>query len=87
LAKKYTITQRQDALLKEIESDYKANQLTLAERDSLIEERQKIVDKEKDMKAKNGNKLSYADDRKLEKDLNTLSLKIQKKVLNKRVGK
>jgi hypothetical protein len=87
LARKWTVTQRQEALLKEIESDYKANQLTLAERDDLKEQRQKIVDREKSMKDKNGGKLSYEDNRKLEKDLNNLSIKLQKKVLAKRVAK
>ena len=86
-AKKYTVTQRQDALLKEIQADYKANQLTLEEKNDLVAQRQKIVDRENSMKQKNGNKLSYEDDRKLEKDLNSLSEKLQKKVLAKRVAK
>ncbi len=86
LAKKWTITGRQDALLKEIDSSFKSNQLTLKERDDLRSEEEKIVLKEKSMKEKNGGKISYEDNRKLEKDLNNLSNKLHKKVLAKRIS-
>jgi len=85
-AKRWTITQRQEALLKEIDSSFKANQLTAKEHDDLREEQQKIIAREKSMKEKNGGKISYEDNRKLEKDLNALSVKLQKKVLAKRVA-
>jgi hypothetical protein len=86
LAKHWTVTQRQDALLKEIDSSFKANQLTAKEHDDLRNEQQKIIVREKSMKEKNAGKISYEDNRRLEKDLNTLSLKLHKKVLAKRVA-
>jgi hypothetical protein len=82
-----TVTDRQEALYKEINSDYKANQLTLEEKDDLLAQHRKIVAKEREMKDKNGGKISYEDNRKLEKSLNDLSIKLQKKVLAKRVAK
>ena len=82
-----TVTDRQEALFKEINSDYKANQLTLDEKNDLIAQHKKIIDKETSMKSKNGGKLSYEDNQKLEKSLNDLSQKLQKKVLAKRIAK
>ena len=44
-----------------------------------------IASKITKMKSKNGSKLSYADEGKIEKDLNDVSLKIKKLELKKRV--
>jgi GTP1/Obg family GTP-binding protein len=85
--KTITVTERQEALFKEINADFKASQLTLEEKNDLIAQHQKIIDKENAMKAKNGGKLSYDDNNKLEKSLNDLSVKLQKKVLAKRINK
>jgi hypothetical protein len=84
-ARPWTITDRENTLKQKIYSSYKANQLTLKERDSLLEQRDKIVAREKAMKDKNGGRLSYADASKLEKELNSLSERLQKKVLEKRL--
>jgi len=84
-ARHWTITQRQQALLAEINTARKHNQLTLKETNSLIDEQKKIVDKEQSMKDKNGGKLSQKDMTSLERSLNDLSNKLHKKVLEKRV--
>jgi hypothetical protein len=84
-AKKWTVTQRQEKLSSEVDAAYKANQLTLQEADGLKQDSMKISQKEEKMKVKNGGKLSYPDENQLEKDLNKLSLKLHKKVLEKRV--
>ncbi len=81
----WTVTQRQQALLSEINSAHRHNQLTLKEFNDLTEEQQKIVSKEQSMKDKNGGKLSQKDLTTLERNLNDLSNKIHKKVLDKRV--
>jgi hypothetical protein len=86
-SKNWTVTERQEALSKDIDKAYKANQLTLKERDDLKSQHQKISDRMSSMQKKNGGKLSYDDNRKLEKDFNGLSVKLQKKILEKRVAK
>jgi hypothetical protein len=86
-ARKWTVTERQEALSKDIDAAFKSNQLTLKERDDLKSQHQKISDRISSMQKKNGGKLSYDDNRKLEKDLNGLSVKLQKKILDKRVAK
>jgi hypothetical protein len=86
-SKKWTVTERQEALSKDIDKAYKANQLTLKERDDLKSTQQKISDRISSMQKKNGGKLSYDDNRKLEKDLNGVSVKLQKRILEKRVAK
>jgi hypothetical protein len=84
-AKKWTVTQRQEALYAEINKALKANNLTLKEANDLKDEHAGIIDKEKKMKDKNGGKLSPEDENKIEKSLNTLSEHLQKKQLQKRV--
>lgn len=84
-AKKWTVTQRQERLSSEIDSAYRANQLTLKEADKLKGEVLRIAEREQKMKVKNGGKLSYENTNDLEKDLNSLSVKLHKKVLEKRV--
>ena len=84
-AKKYSITDRQVSLEKKIDKAYKDNQLTLKEADGLKEKIQEVRDDEQKMKDKNGGKLSYKNQTSLEKDLNSVSEKLQKKMLEKRV--
>lgn len=86
-SKKWTITQRQDALKKEIASGQKSGDLTAKEAAALREQESKIEAKEVKMKGKNDGKLSYDNENALEKDLNKLSLRIQKLKLEKRVEK
>jgi hypothetical protein len=86
-AKKTTLTvyDRQVALTKEIAKGEQSKELTAKEATDL---RSKLADIEKrktKMETKNGGKLSYEDTNKIEKDLNDVSLKIQKKKLEKRV--
>jgi len=81
----YTITDRQVVLEKKIDAAYSANQLTLQEADDLRGKIKKVKEKEQKMKDTNGGKLSYANRTSLEKALNSVSEKLQKKVLEKRV--
>jgi hypothetical protein len=81
----WTVTERQQALLAEINTAQKANQLTLKEADNLRDDQRKIVEKEQSMKDKNGGKLSVKDNTSLERSLNDLSNRLHKKVLDKRV--
>lgn len=86
LAKKqWTITQRQVALTREVDAGLKANELTLKEANKLRDRLADVVARGEKMKAKNGGKLSYEDEGKLEKDLNGISDDIHKKKLQKRV--
>jgi hypothetical protein len=84
-AKKWTITQRQEALSSEINKGQKSGDLTLKEADALRGEASGISEKIEKMKSNNGGKLSYADENKVEKSLNKLSQRIQKLQLEKRV--
>lgn len=84
-SKKWTVTTRLEALNREIEKGWKANQLTAKEAESLREEAGKIQGRIDEMKAKNADQLSVKDQNKLEKELNKLSEKIQKLELDKRV--
>jgi len=86
-AKQWTITQRQEAQRKMIDKAQRANELTKKEADRLRDRLDDIASSEIKMKTKNGGQLSYKDKAKLEKDLNGVSLKIQKYKLNKRVIK
>jgi hypothetical protein len=86
-ARKWTITQRESALIKQIDAGQKSGELTLKEATNLRDNHAKILDKANKMKAKNGGKLSYADENKLEKQLNKLSDDIHSKKLQKRVEK
>jgi len=82
---KLTISQRQNILLKKINRAERANELTHKEAQGLRDKRSSIISMEARMRNKNNGKLSYADINKVEKALNGLSLKIQKKSLEKRV--
>ncbi len=83
-ARKYTIYDRQVALEKKIDKAYKDNQLTLKEADNLKGKIKSVKEEEEKMKNKNGGKLSYEDNTTLEKDLNKISDKLHRKMLDKR---
>ncbi|CAN5342866.1 hypothetical protein BH11CYA1_BH11CYA1_47730 [soil metagenome] len=84
-ARRYTITQRHNALVAKINRFQRSGELTLKEADSLRNENADILRREARLKSKNGGKLSYKDIAHIEDDLNDLSNKIHKKSLNKRV--
>lgn len=84
-AKKWTVTQRQEQLAKETGTGEKANELTKKEADDVRSDLADISSRIAKMKEKNGGKLSYKDEGKIEKALNDVSLKIQKLKLQKRV--
>ena len=82
--KNWTITQRQEQLKKEVDGGLKANELTLKEANALKDRLSGITADETKMKSKNGGKLSYKDEGKLEKKLNGVSVDMQKEKLEKR---
>jgi hypothetical protein len=81
---KVTITDRMEILSKKIEKGQKANELTLKEADKLRESINDIKERIEKAKDKNGGKLSYEDENKIEKDLNKVSVKLTAKELDKR---
>lgn len=82
---RYTISQRQNILLKKINRAERSGDLTHKEAVSLRNKRSDIIAMEARMRNRNNGKLSYADINKVENELNKLSLRIQKKALAKRV--
>lgn len=83
--KQWTVTDRQDELKKRVDEGEKSYELTKKEADKLRSRLQDIADREQKAKDKNGGKLSYKDEGKAEKDLNAVSLDIDKHQLAKRV--
>ncbi|MBX9687183.1 MAG: hypothetical protein K2X27_10805 [Candidatus Obscuribacterales bacterium] len=83
--KKWTITERQEELSKQVDKGEKSNELTKKEADKLREKLLDVNSRIDKMKLKNGGKLSYKDEGKIEKELNDISIDIQKKELDKRV--
>lgn len=81
---KVTITDRLEILSKKIDKGQKANELTLKEADKLRTTISDIKEKIQKAKDKNGGKLSYEDENKIEKDLNKVSVKLTAKELDKR---
>jgi len=84
-AKKYTLSERQVALRKEVDAGQKANELTLKEAQGLRDRLDSIKNDETKMEGKNAGQLSYKDQGKLEKRLNSISVDMQKEKLAKRV--
>ncbi|HEY9785353.1 MAG TPA: hypothetical protein V6D17_08125 [Candidatus Obscuribacterales bacterium] len=78
LAKKWTVTERIEKLSKEIDEGRQANELTVAQVESLKKTVASIKDKMEKMKAKNGGKLSVPDTKKLHDEMTGLSVKITK---------
>ncbi len=84
-ARRYTITQRHQILASKINRMEKAGELTLREARDLRDDNQDVWQKVSRMKARNGGKLSYKNIAEVEKDLNSISNKIHRKALQKRV--
>jgi len=84
---KYTITKRVSALTYKVNAGQKSGELTMKEADDLRNKLADVNSKIDKCKANNGGKLSYADENNIEKDLNKISLKAEKKELAKRVNK
>ena len=84
-AKQWTVTQRQEALLAKVNKGEKSNELTKKEADKLRQRLSDLSEKIEKEKSKNGGKLSYKDEGKAEKALNSISLELDKLELNKRV--
>ncbi len=84
-ARRYTVTQRHQILAAKINRMEKAGELTLREARDLRDDNQDVWQKVSRMKARNGGKLSYKNIAEVEKDLNSISNKIHKKALQKRV--
>ena len=84
-ARRYTVTQRHEILAAKINRMEKAGELTLREARSLRDDNQDLWKKVSRMKARNGGKLSYKNIAECEKDLNSISNRIHKKALAKRV--
>lgn len=84
-ARKWTIYERQVAEQKRINSGEHSGELTKKEADGLREDMSDMANRINKMKDKNGGRLSYADEGKLEKNLNKVTLKIEKLRLEKRV--
>lgn len=82
---RYTITQRQEALQWEIKKGQKSGELTKKEADGLRAKLDGVRERIAKMKEKNGGKLSYKDEGKIEGELNGISTKIHKLELAKRV--
>jgi hypothetical protein len=83
----YTITNRITTLTSKVNAGQKSGELTLKEADNLRDKLADVNSRISKFQAKNGGKLSYADENKIEKDLNDVSLKLSKKELAKRVNK
>lgn len=84
-SKTWTVTERLEQLSKDIDKGEKSGELTAKEAKALREDSVDISNRMAKMKVENNGKLSAADNNKLEKMLNKLSLRIQKLELNKRV--
>lgn len=84
-SKKWTISDRQDALGWQVDAGFRSKELTLKECDRFHSRLQKLNERIEDMKFKNGGKLSYADQGKCEKVLNNISIDLKKAQLLKRV--
>jgi septal ring factor EnvC (AmiA/AmiB activator) len=83
--KKWTIYERQVDLQKRIEKGEKSNELTKKEADKLRDRMADIKDRVEKWTAKNGGKLTYKDQGKIEKDLNKVSTDLTKWSLEKRL--
>jgi len=84
-ARKWTIYERQVAEQKRINGGEHSGELTKKEADGLRDDMSDIANRISKMKDKNGGKISYSDEGKLEKNLNKVTLKIEKLRLEKRV--
>jgi len=83
-SKTWTITERQEALSSKVSKGETSNELTKKEADKLRSRLQDVSDKIAKSKLKNGGKLSYKDEGKMEKMLNSISVDMDKEELAKR---
>ena len=88
-AKEWSIDDRQQALMQQINEGQKAKELTVKEAKSLRKDLANLAKKKANMKtkAKSGNALTKENQTELEGDLNKISVDIQKLKLEKRVQK
>ena len=88
-AKEWSIDDRQQALMQQINEGQKANELTVKEAKKLRKDLANLAKKKANMKAKaeNNNTLTKENQTELEGDLNKISVEIQKLKLEKRVQK
>lgn len=84
-AKKYTIYQRQIALKTRVNKAERAKELTFKEAKHFRDELADVQEDKDKMISKNNGRLSYEDENKLEKKLNSISTSITKHKLEKRV--
>ena len=84
-AKEWTVDQRQQSLMMQINEGQKANELTVKEAKSLRKSLADLAKKKAKMKNKNGKSLSKDNELALEGDLNKISVEMQKLKLEKRV--
>jgi len=85
-AKVWTIDDRQQKLMQEINAGQKSGELTLKEAHILRKQEAHIARKKAKMKAKNLGRLSSDDITDLEKELNKVSIDLNKYRLEKRVS-
>jgi hypothetical protein len=83
--KVYTVTDRQVELRAKVDAAFKHNELTEKQATGLAGDLDNINADIEKMKSKNGGKLSYKDEGKVEKRLNKVSLTLTKFELAKRV--
>jgi len=83
---KFTITDRIETLSAKVNAGQKSGELTLKEADKLRNQLADVNSRIDKDKSKNGGKLSYASENKIEKDLNDVSVKLNKKELAKRIN-
>lgn len=81
-----SISQRQVILMKRINRAERTNELTFKEANRLRDDLQSLIDREERMKEKNGGRLTWDNIGTVEKDLNKISVKIQKWQLEKRIA-
>jgi hypothetical protein len=88
-AKEWSIDDRQQALMQQINEGQKAKELTVKEAKSLRKDLANLAKKKAKMKAKadKDNTLTKENQTELEGDLNKISVEIQKLKLEKRVQK
>ncbi len=88
-AKEWSIDDRQQALMQQINEGQKANELTVKEAKNLRKDLANLAKKKANMKAKADKKnvLTKENQTELEGDLNKISVEIQKLKLEKRVQK
>ncbi len=84
MAKTWTIVERQEALMKEVNEGQKGKELTLKEAKKLRKELANLARKKAKMKAKSEETLTKENKLELEGDLNNISVEIKKLKLEKR---